>query len=132
MKLYGFKLFGAILAIAMLSIQYAAQATPQHHIGVRGVIQSVDDTNRSLTVLDQRKGAETFVWNSNTWFRQKTPKPCARWFFRLFSYGAKTNAESLQPGRTIMIYWRSEHGRPVARETVVWLPTPACSCPARR
>lgn len=118
--------------VGALSNGYEARATPQHHIGVRGAIQTVDFTNRSLTVLDKKNVAQVFVWDSTTWFRQKTPRPCVSWLSRFFYLGAKTNAESLQPGRDAEIYWRKEYGRPVAREIVVSLPTPACSCPARR
>ncbi len=126
------KLFGIFLLIGALSGICEAHGTPQHQLGVHGVIQTIDFTNRSLTVLDKKNVAQTFVWDSTTWFRQKTPRPCASWLSRFFYLGERTNAESLQPGRTAEIYWRKEYGRPVAREIVVLLPTPACSCLARR
>ena len=123
------KLFGTLLLIIAPTVSYEAHATPQHHLGVRGVIQTIDYTNRSLTVLDQKNVEKTFVWNSRTWFRQKSPKPCASWFSRLFSFGKKTTVAALQPGRTVVVYWRRESGRAVAREIVVFLPSPARACP---
>ena len=132
MKLSVSKLFGAFLAVGALSGNYEAHATPYRYIGERGVIQAVDYTNSSVTILDKKKVAETFVWNSNTWFREKAPKPCASWISRFFSFGETTNAASLQPGRTVTIYYRRAYGHFLVREIVVSLPSPGCSCPARR
>lgn len=125
-------LLGVFILAGLLSGGYEARATPHKQIGVRGVIQTVDFTNRSITVIDQRNVAETFIWDSRTWFRQKTPKPNASWFVRLFSFSQKASVESLRPGRTAVIYYRREYGRSVAREIVVLLSTPDPSPPARQ
>lgn len=124
-------LLGVFLLVAALSSGYEAHATPTKQIGVRGVIQTVDYTNRSFTVLNKKQVTETFIWNSRTWFRQKTPKPDASWFARLFSFSQKASVESLQPDRTALIYYRKEYGQSVAREIVVLLPATNPSPPAR-
>lgn len=122
------KLFGLLLLIGALSGACEARGTPQHQFGERGVVQTVDFNNNSLTVLNRKNVTQTFAWNSGTWFRQKTPKPCASWLARLFYLGEKTNAAALQPGRTVLIYGHREYGRSVAREIVVLLPVSTCSC----
>ena len=125
-------LLAVILLVGALSSGYEARATPHKQIGVRGVIQTVDYSNSSFTVLNKKQVTETFIWNSRTWFRQKTPKPNASWIARLFSFSQKASAESLRPGRTALIYYRREYGHSVAREIVVLLPVSAPSMPARQ
>ena len=120
---YAHKLLRTFLLIGMLSDSFAAHAA-HSRIGERGVIQTIDYTNNVFTILGKGKGTESFIWNSGTWFRQKSPKPGASWISRLFSFGEKTTANSLQPGRTVWIYYRREYGRSVAREIVVLRPIP--------
>ncbi len=117
------------LLLSVLSTGYEANAAHSWS-AERGVIQTVDYTNSSVTILEKKKVAETFIWNSGTWFRQKTPKPGASWISRLFSLGEKTTTDSLRPGRTVWIYYRREYGRSVAHEIVVMLPAPQ-SIPCR-
>lgn len=119
------------LLMGMLSSGFAAYGA-HSPIAEHGVIQTVDYTNRSVTILDKQKVAETFIWNSGTWFRQKTPKPGASWISRLFSFGEETTTDSLRPGRTVWIYYRREYGHSVAREIMVLLPAPNPSTPAHR
>lgn len=122
------KMFGLLLLIGVLSGVCEARGTPQHQFGERGVIQTVDFTNSLLTVSNKQNVAQMFAWDSRTWFRQKTPKPCASWLSRLFYLGEKTNAAALQPGRTVLVYGHREYGRSVMREIVVLLPASTCSC----
>ena len=128
MKLPMSRLLGAFLIVGALLSHNQAQATPYRWIEARGVIQAVDYTNSSFTILDKKDRAETFNWNSGTWFRQKTPKPCASWFSRLFLFGKTANTESLQPGRSVWVYYRKVDGHFIVREIAVLLPVSTSHC----
>jgi hypothetical protein len=124
-----YRLVRALLLIGMLSSGFAAYAAHSQR-AQRGVVQTVDYATKSFTIIPGKgTNTMTFIWNSGTSFRQKTPKPGANWISRLFSLGEKTTANSLQPSRSVWVYYRKEYGRPVTHWVTVLMPAPNSSMP---
>lgn len=124
------KLFGALLLVGLLSSTSASYARPPRQHAERGIIQTVDHAANSFTIISGKDNANrTFIWNSGTRFRQKSPQPDASWISRLFSLGEKTTVEALQPGHSVRFYYRKEFGRPVVHGvTVLAALDQGCGC----
>jgi hypothetical protein len=100
------KFFGALLLLGTISvgIQSHAYAPLQHP--ARGMIQSIDRTNRTL-VLAESKTNRIFAWKNYTRFRRG-------WH--------KASPDMLHAGETIKVSYRREIGRFVLYE-VRWSDT---------
>lgn len=122
------KLFGALMLVGLLASTSVSYARPPLQRAERGVIETVDLTANSFTIISEKDAAKrTFIWKNNTSFRQRSPQLNASWISRLFSLGEKINDESLQPGRTVRFYYRKESGRFVVRGVTV-LADQGCGC----
>jgi len=125
---------GALLVTGLLgSTSTSSARPPAARFTNHGIIETVDYAANSFTIVSEKDAARrTFVWRSSTTFRQKSPQPCASWIDRWFSLGAKTTAESLQPGRTVQFYYRKEAGRyRVSGVTVLATGDQVCGCCSR-
>lgn len=130
MKLqHTFRRVRTFLLIGLLSGGFAAHAAHSQR-AQHGVVQTVDYTAKSFAIiLGKGTNTMTFIWNDGTSFRQKSSKPGASWISRLFSLGEKTTAGSLQPGRSVWVYYRKEYGRLVTHWVTVSMPAPNPSTP---
>lgn len=125
-------LLGAFLLAGALANGF--QASAEHiQLFAQGVVQTVNFSAKSFTlVLDKENTTNTFFWDSNTWFREKSPQPNEGWFSRWFSSGTKTNAAALRPSLRARMYYHEDYGRFNTREIVVLRPVPNPSTPAGR
>ncbi|ODU23874.1 MAG: hypothetical protein ABS95_02885 [Verrucomicrobia bacterium SCN 57-15] len=99
MKSRAFKLFPLLLVGALLMrFESYAHAPLQHP--ARGVIQSIDQTNRTFALVEAKTN-RVFVWKSYTRFRRG-------WH--------KASPEMLYPGQTVKLWYRREIGQLVAYE----------------
>jgi hypothetical protein len=124
------RLFGLFLLTGLLFSTLTSSARPPRQHMERGVIQTVDQTARSFTIIAGKNStAKTFIWNDGTRFRQESSQPDASWISRLFSPGEKTTSETMQSGRKVRFYYRKESGRLVARGvTVLAASVHGCAC----
>lgn len=101
-----FRLFGALLFVGTLLSGFQSYALAPLQHPARGVIQSIDHTNRIL-VLAESKTNRVFVWKNYTRFRRG-------WH--------KASPDMLRAGQAIKISYRREIGRFVLYE-VRWSDT---------
>ncbi len=123
-------MFGVLVLVGLLSSAANSFARPPRQHAECGTIETIDHAANSFTIISKKDASKrTFVWNSGTSFRLKSPQPDANWLSRLFSFGEKTTVESLQPGRTVRFYYRRESGRLVARGVTVLIALDkGCDC----
>jgi hypothetical protein len=107
-----YRLVRTFLLIGVLSSGFKTYAAAHSPPAERGAVQTVDYTAKSFTIIpDKATNTMTFIWNDGTSFRQKSPKPGANWISRFFTLGEKTTFASLQPSRSVSVYYRKEYGR---------------------
>lgn len=99
MKSRTFKLF-LLLLLGALFARFESYALPPIQHPARGVIQSIDRTNRTF-VLAEAKTNRVFVWKSYTRFRRG-------WH--------KASPEMLQTGQAVRLWYRREIGQLVPHE----------------
>ena len=124
---------GVFLLVGLLSSVSVSYARPPTQHAGSGVIETVDRAANSFTIISGKDAAKrTFVWNSGTSFRQKSPQSDTGWISRWFSLGEKTTTESVQPGRSVRFYYRKEFGRNVVRSvTILAALDQGCGCCSR-
>jgi hypothetical protein len=96
------RLFGALLFAGSMSVGFQSHAHAPLQHPARGVIQSIDYTNRTLVLTESATATNRiFVWKSYTCFRRG-------WH--------KASPDMLRAGEAIKVWYRKEVGQFVLYE----------------